>query len=103
MRKPDPESIKERITDDQGREISFIRPNGDKLKSHFINITAKDNDDNYAIKIKQLKAKKKKDKVVLDSILELEPHLPGQDDAFEGQPMLKEYYHKIEPTASRLS
>lgn len=35
--------------------------------------------------------------------MKLEPHLPGQDEAFEGQPMLKEYYHKIEPTASRLS
>ena len=43
VRKPDPASIKERITDDQGREIPFKRPNGDKLKSHFIKITAKDN------------------------------------------------------------
>jgi hypothetical protein len=59
MRKPDPVILKERITDDQGREIPFVRPNGDKLKSQYLKVvSAKDNNDNIAIKIKQLRAKK---------------------------------------------
>ena len=28
--------------------------------------------------------------------------LPGQDDAFNGKPILKQYYHSINPTDSRL-
>ena len=52
MRKPDPVIEKEKITDDQGREIPFKRPNGDKLKNQFVKIIAADKDDNVAIKLK---------------------------------------------------
>lgn len=65
LKKPEPKIEKEKITDDQGREIDFKRPNGDKLKNHFVKISAKDKDDNIALKLKQLKAKKKRDKLVV--------------------------------------
>ena len=52
LRKPDPVIEREKITDDKGREIPFVRPNGDKLKSHYVKISAKDKDDNIAIKLK---------------------------------------------------
>lgn len=41
--------LKERITDDLGREINFVRPNGDKLKSHFVKLKAHDPANNEEI------------------------------------------------------
>jgi hypothetical protein len=54
IRKPEPIN-KERITDDQGREIPFVRPNCDKLKSPYIKPIAKDSDDNKKLISKQMK------------------------------------------------
>ena len=53
VKKAEPKiELKERITDNEGREIAFKRPNGDKLKNHLVKIKAEDKDDNTAIKLK---------------------------------------------------
>jgi hypothetical protein len=50
IHKPDPVILKERITDDNGREIPFVRPNGDRLKSHFVKLRARDPENNEEIR-----------------------------------------------------
>ena len=87
---------------ENGRQLEMRKPNADKLRDPFFNKPRFGESDPLA-PIKGLKGKKttrnldaQLRRLTQDEIKKL----PGQDSAFPGRPILKDYYHQIIPTKS---
>lgn len=81
----------ERITDDNGKEIKFKKPNVDKIPNPlFVKMQGYEAADRNKSSLKTKKKKEHVDNLDWEDDI---PKLPLQDETFVGRPVLKEYYH----------